>query len=598
MTKTVELRTNMAGRLKKIRDGVVYQSVTSVLGELGQNAQRAQATQLNIELDHDRLRFTDNGSGCKDPQTVLELDTSGFGIGFGEGFSSVFTIADILNVKSHDWNVTVNVVDALESGEFNFNVLKASEFKGFHVELIGDKIADHNYDLDRFIQSMAALLPMDVTYNGNKVKRKDILKDDIPQDVNFIYTVDNELFSAALTPSEYDDYSVFFENRFVCRRWISGMTGNVVLKPGAVNLKAPDRRAIVDDQKSRTYQETLEGATADMYREFIQVATNDQLDKYAEKIARFLDVEEYLGYLPMTEDALKVIRKDEEYANMTDEELIAHFGLNAPETKYYGGGSRVEQGENYDPNGWHEATITLGDHRFEGSMKFGSPILEVKRKKGDNSAFIAKLREEENLHKVLWIKSSDADLFSKEIKEYEYHGFAVLTAHNRLYERAFEALGIMYFHDASENIEQKYEFSNVGASCKKEQRIMWMLGRIEEFYGLSNIFRIADIDCHLEHYRNDILVDREHKLVAGCMWESKKDGTKRIYLNRKNLQLPSYRVSNWESGNLTMNDLRMMLKNLEVIAHELAHLLYDTKDNTKEHTDKQSALMKDIADLF
>ena len=110
---------------------------------------------------------------------------------------------------------------------------------------------------------------------------------------------------------------------------------------------------------------------------------------------------------------------------------------------------------------------------------------------------------------------------------------------------------------------------------------MWMLEKIEKHYGLNNVFRIADIDTVLEHYRNDKLVDSEQQITHG-LYRREADGRERIYLNRDSLLLPTYRVDKWDSGNLTLNDLRMMLKNLETVAHELAHLMYQTKDNTKE----------------
>lgn len=597
---TVEIKSNIAGRLRKIRGGVVYQNITSVLGELGQNAQRAGATQVVISLNSDTLSFTDNGSGCDDPQTVFELDYSGFGVGFGEGFGSVFTISDKLTVASRDWVVHLDIEQAMEDEDFSIVVDQNVQKEGFAVHLQGARIEEHNYELEQFILEMGSLLPMEVVFNGDVIQKKNLLKQIPRGDVNFKHSVENTLYEATFTPSRWTDFKVYYESRFVTDFYRGGATGNIILKDDAVTLKAPDRRDFVTDEKYYEFVRQVERDTKEMYRGFVQVATNDEMDSFADTIANYLDVDDYLGFLSMDDSLLNAVRNDEEYKHMSDEELMKHFGLTPPETHHYSGtsGSSTKGGEHYNPMGdYVHAEIGEGDDRHEGNMSMTVNLVDSRQKKVKNTTFAEKLKELANAHKVLWIKSADYDLFKKEIEQYKYYGFTVVIAHNRLYEEAYTEIGVKYFHDASKDVQKKYKFENVGAHDKKERRIMWLLQRIEEYFQVPGVFRIADIHCQVEHFRNGLLVDTETKVVHGTMNDNKHAG-KRIYLNRQSIQLPSYRVSNWESENISVNDMRMLVKNIETISHELAHLLYDTTDGSREHQKEQAKIQKEIAELF
>ena len=92
--KPRQITSDIAGRLKKIRSGVVYSSVTSVISELLQNCQRAKAENIFCEFQYDTLTITDDGVGCKDSDDLFTLDKSAWETtseGFGEGFTCVYT---------------------------------------------------------------------------------------------------------------------------------------------------------------------------------------------------------------------------------------------------------------------------------------------------------------------------------------------------------------------------------------------------------------------------------------------------------------------------------------------------------------------------
>ena len=103
LTQTIGLTSNIANRVKKIREGVVYTERTAFVAELIQNAQRAKAKNIWVDVSDGYFSIKDDGEGCADPGNVFTLDLSGWGQDvhspFGEGFSSVFVVANRIAVK-------------------------------------------------------------------------------------------------------------------------------------------------------------------------------------------------------------------------------------------------------------------------------------------------------------------------------------------------------------------------------------------------------------------------------------------------------------------------------------------------------------------
>lgn len=586
----VQLKSNMSGRLNKIRAGVVYQNITSVLGELGQNSQRAGATEVIIKLEGNKLVFRDNGSGCDDPQTVFELDYSGFGVGFGEGFSSVFTIADKLNVASNGWIAEANVLDILATNNFDIAIRKSSEVpQGFAVRIEGERITENFWELDQFIKEMGAMLPMKVEYNGEVIVKKDLLNENIGSS-DFVFPVDNSFYTANLSPSIWTDSKLYFESRFVCDHWVRGACANIILKPGGVTLKAPDRRGIVTDKKYHEFHEQLSKDLRAMYLEFIKDATDREISDYSEEIDRHLQPEEYMGFLKLDSSFISALQVTGLDDGMDEEALSLMLGITEVEaTPEANEGVFIFERDEEDAS-------AVTDIAFRPTKFRGTKASRNTRK--DNSDVLARLKDGRNIHKVLWVSSNDYESHRTEVEQYEYYGFAIVIAHNKLYENVYKALGIQAFMDSEKDVRKENRFENVGVKTKGETRFMWLLERLERKYDLPGIFRLANISCTVEHLRNGIVVETEDLGVHGVAQHS-PEGTK-IYLNRESMGLQAYKVSNWESTNISVNDLRALLRNVETIAHELAHIVggIEATDGSQLHDGLTSQIQREIADLF
>ena len=144
--REVEIRSNILGDIGKIRHGVVFQSFATVVDELIQNAQRANASEVRVTLEGDSLIISDNGRGCEDPQHLFEKNTSAWGNvdeAFGEGFFSVFLLADWLRVESHNWAITIDVLEMFETGNLVFQPEETGTFfNGFKVHIMGERVEE------------------------------------------------------------------------------------------------------------------------------------------------------------------------------------------------------------------------------------------------------------------------------------------------------------------------------------------------------------------------------------------------------------------------------------------------------------------------
>ncbi|MCR2669598.1 ATP-binding protein, partial [Salmonella enterica] len=80
-----------------------------MLGELLQNARRAQASEIHFTVNQDSLTISDNGSGIADLQNLIHIAESGWDTSlksrenaFGLGVLSTLYFAENLSVHSRD----------------------------------------------------------------------------------------------------------------------------------------------------------------------------------------------------------------------------------------------------------------------------------------------------------------------------------------------------------------------------------------------------------------------------------------------------------------------------------------------------------------
>ena len=71
-----------------------------------------------------------------------------------------------------------------------------------------------------------------------------------------------------------------------------------------------------------------------------------------------------------------------------------------------------------------------------------------------------------------------------DIRSAEY-GFRVIVARNKLFEKAFQHLGVLHVKQLNEDVEKHFGKDRVGPRTKKEERLLALLNRVETHFDLE-----------------------------------------------------------------------------------------------------------------
>lgn len=245
----IGIRSNLVNRIKKIREGKVYGSRVGFIAELIQNAQRAKAKNIWINVDESTFSIEDNGKGCKNPEDVFTLDCSGWGTNvvspFGEGFASVFAVANHITVTSKDWIAELDLNNCLETGDLEQVRISqvTDQPEGFRVKMTYFGVSRH--DIEKEAENIARMIKPDCYINGLLINKATISYQP------FTYRKRTRQGEILAAPTNcYDNgIDLYYEGRPVKKYPISGIKGIMALNPNAVTLRVPDRRDIVEDEK-------------------------------------------------------------------------------------------------------------------------------------------------------------------------------------------------------------------------------------------------------------------------------------------------------------------------------------------------------------
>lgn len=648
MVNKIAFQSNTKGKLEKIMNGSVFTDTFTVVTEMFQNAYRAQAKNIEILLSDDVLTFKDDGTGCKKPENIITLDYSEWEStteGFGIGLLSFLAVPQVeyAKIASKNWVLTINVCDLLKGENALANVEWIDEpINGFYVEIKSPYFLAEDYWLSDRIVRDGELQPCDVYFNGRLIPRKDLFKD---VNGDFCWEFDCRQFIAKICISKkaYHNPSIYYEKRYVQDAYEFGgyANGIVELKKGAVILQEPDRKGIVTNEKSTKFYNKLHECKKTLFLEFLKSASHELIDEYAEAIADVLSVDDYekLIELDDVEVDIKEEKRDLTYLfdTMTRKEalemLLQNFNaytrcnteltvqdndnicallnfVNATPNERWVNTGRIV----HDSSLWQIAPLTedllqnvsslviggtlwekieiesggkyIPDH--EGQVSFNLPV-KVKKKKRVLD-IIRKTR------KKVWMRASEMESLSDLRAKAEYYGVKVFVGKNVLYEKIYEKHNISHILKISEGIKIRSIISNAEPKTNKEKTFLWILSLVETYLNLPNgTFRIADLKNVVETWLDEKIIDRE--VITNTKNEIRLKGLcdgGYIYLDRKALGLQRFNLV----GDFGKNHYRAVLGSLMTIAHELAHLKYNTVDNTIEHYNKQVEIYDELEKYF
>lgn len=582
----ISIQSDVVNRLKKIRDGVVYDNILTFLFELIQNSQRAKSTKIEITVTEESIIISDNGVGCKHPNVLFTLDISGFGVGFGEGFSSIYTIADRFDVSTLDWKANVDVNRILKERNLNVDIEPNPFKQGFKIKIEGEKIKENKRKIISHVERIGSIIPgIDFYLNDHYIEKIDLFES--KPHYQFHHFFDNRLYKARLAikkPTSYGRVAVYYDYRYVCDLYEEGVEGTILIKSGKINLKAPDRKAIIYDDKRFSLIDQIKKDTITLLKAILKEGTSDDIDTYSNVIEYYLDVSDYVRFLKI--DETNILNQYETREQAKEEE--ANDETPALETF-------TEDNEEETNRTPEQPTERLKDlNRNEEDRTFNAYVIgnktEEVTKKELKKVNLTNIKRKSN---VVWIEQNAVEHKQPLITKYEYYGIFTFISPHVLYDNALRFLGITHINDVEDKgVLKDYTVKNTGAKTKIEMRVMEILDTIEQGLGLRSTFKISDIDCKLIVSLSDKKIYQEKLNVEGyCQGDV-------IHLNRKALDYGDISSTSLGKENMGIHEVLFVLNTIELIAHELAHLIYSTEDNTMEHHEATFKLQKRIAQLF
>jgi len=350
------------GRLLTDIGSSLYKSGGTILDELVQNAQRAKAGNLRVaycgnytEGASCLLEVSDNGRGLKKASDLLKLASSGWDKGvmdsdspFGMGFWSTVTATSRVEVRSNNLSIVIdsNLLHATKSVKNVVTTTVTDDFHpGFRVRLWSaarpaDGVESRRWeawtDLRKAVEKLEGLVGfMDfesVTYTpayGDGSSEAATLADlldaqqgpgrliptrqplaEIPAPIPFAKVIDTPMFEGVLWPqargwAKAENAPVlglrFYAQRRVVRELdYESVGGWLHLKPGVVNLRAPDRKDFIEDERYRSMMDAFKAEARQLLVDMAMQATDEELEEFDGPLRYLLsdsDVVELLPYL-------------------------------------------------------------------------------------------------------------------------------------------------------------------------------------------------------------------------------------------------------------------------------------------------------------
>ncbi|MDF2879971.1 MAG: hypothetical protein K0R54_528 [Clostridiaceae bacterium] len=693
--KVMKFESNTKGKLNKILDGSIFESPLTFITELMQNAYRAKAKTLFIDINDDKIIFQDNGCGLKKPESLITFDYSEWKStqeGFGIGFWSVLAIPGIsyVRIKSNKFDINVDV----ETAKDNLEVLvteSETPIDGFYVELKSDYIFKNATDIIDRIKSDGERMIYNIYLNGTRIPRKDIFEG-ITGDFKKSYN--NRYFEAVLcvAPDAYSNPMLVYELRDVKKLyWFNHITGVVSLKKNVLKLKEPDRKEIVYDDKYNKFRYTMNKCIVDLYKSFLETINDDYFfNEYEDAITNHLDTKDYEKFLLVDEitektkttDKIKVLmnvsnqkidvenirtslnqlagknvswvvsdKKEEETDNVTKltVENVENIINNIENTSEIVVGNQilkkvekeelntdneenndinneedsedtneleeVEETEETEEDNSEEDTDSMEDNNSLDNCieeeEYEEEVVDEKNYAGSVAIPIVKnptkgnrktLKEILKKHKnIMWVELANSDKYYESIALAEYYGITVFKAKNKMFEEFLKEKQVPHIENINSAIIKDYAITELFHKTSKEDAFIKLLEPIRKHYKLQRgVFKIGNISEKITvEFNGNNLKQETKKNSAKKINVYAVTYNGEIIFDRKATNLKKFSIANYTGKTAVgKNELKCLMFNLNTIAHELAHLLYNTTDNTDTHREYERMLESQIIDIY
>ena len=583
----MEIRINVINEMKKLRKNT-YSNKYTWVSEIIQNCQRAKASEVNVKVDPDKVSITDNGIGCTDPNMLFEKNVSGWDYNttitenpFGEGFFSTLVAANHIVVKSVGFKATFDVNRMFENNDTNcVEIEKINKTSGFSI-ILSELLEDINtYRIIQEFKDVAKYIKCPrITVNGTRVKYEGTNPNTSKP---FVHKIDNDYFKGWIRPHSWhnNDWDNCQISCFAFDRLIKnstkypGVFGVINFKGNVVNLRSPDRKEFIFDHNYDVVCDMLEKEIHKMYMKVVRNGTDEQIKAFENYIDKYANIEDYKKYIKFkflsntkTEEVTSAdIVEEEDNVSTIAANVASITGINEESIDDYTSEDRINVVANLVSTESHE----LSNDNINKGAQTGEFI-------DGRSAY------------GFYVNTSEISNYMELIELAEYYSIPVIEVRNVLEKNIIQANSrFEHISELGSSIKIDCKYSNTKLKDDYEIRVIKLLNAVMKAININipNLFVICDATMNkiCEINGKNRVVETLKTLATAY------DG--KIYLDRKHLY--AYKNLNNNSNDITEEDIRFLMLNLEVISHELSHVIYNTEDNTKEHMICINRFMQEI----
>lgn len=547
----LEIKSNPVAQLKLLKqftftDKLVY------LDELIQNASRAKASEVKIQINSDSVMIENNGKVLEDPQSLFSIAESNWDSSvsdespFGIGFFSVVAAFNKIEVTSGTHRISMDVNKILSGGSEGLSYSEDEHIEGFSVLLSEPIIRIDSYDIQHRVNDIGLYSDnLDIYVDNELVKKLD--KFDIPKKFEITSTVTDDNLKGYVALSDYswcNGVSIYYKGRKVKELNTPFITGNLHAESGYLNLRAPDRKDIIQDENYRSLISRIDVLREELALKAVNAGATFR-KKYAGSISKYLSIDTYFDKIE-----LKVIKGEElhlmdEYFEKNPTSNFKEFLLNKVKVESLDTTVTSKVHVDYNLNTKDTVTSVSGS-----SGIIGLPTAEK----------IPEERYDYSDLRTFYVKSDELRSYATKLKLMKKYGLSVVVAMDDLEVKVCEHYGMVHI---SKNINPDIKYvSKVHSEPtfnKSELRAVQVLNSISKHLMKKEIFKIAKVQTTEIVKIEDVGYEVEKFLGEKPMVLS--ECSKFVYINPSLLDT---RLSG-NQDKLTLNDYKFILRYLDDI---------------------------------
>jgi hypothetical protein len=598
MSNVVEVKVNVINQLRLLRQST-FKDILCFLDEDIQNAQRAKAKNVHVDIKSNKITISNDGGILENPQCLFSIAESGWDNEvketenpFGMGFFSNITVSNYIEVFSGNKHIIFDVDKMINTNDTEIFV---EQLEDDYIE--GFKLILNNFDFDtadRYrIRERVALL-------GKYIQELNIYCDGELQEHTELTDGDDSIFQIKVEESDFvgwlalagdywygDNLNIFYKGRLVTKLENSAyLKGDIHVSDRTLTLTSPDRKDIIKDSKYYSFKDKIKEYAKLLCEDSLLNGDEAEVEGFSNAIAYYIDKEEvknkvkFLTLKAQDEKDLKYIQKialvkkdKKNVKSFKDYQLyLKSENKTQPESHF----EEVEIKEDVVI----DVPIAKGIIIQNGGSSYREGYVdrpEIKEKETVEKIGTQIINNEEP---VFWINFNEIEQCEFKLNILKHYGLKLIIARNKVEADILRCMKdsdkVIHISELVEKVEVTGVLSNTELNTK-EQRALMLFELISRILGFDhNIFSIGDLMV-IKSIRVES-IDAVSEIIEDSVSVLRNSGTEKVYVDRSIIDMSDLAAET--NTEITISDYKFILTNLFTII-ENSYLLCD-ENQTKD----------------